>query len=388
MDLEEHKSRPIHDVLNVTKGMLYLQTQTKYISIPYWKGDPGIGKSALAAKLASDNNMNFFPTHFGQTPIEEISGLPYYNDFNINDQIIKGTSWTIPDILTQLNVLAANNKIVIWLLDDFHLAPQEMMQLGYEMFTEKKLRGYPLPSNVAILLAGNTSVKAGSKKNLFSAIVNRCAIFPVHMDFNFWKKNFAIPYGINPKIISFLSNTNYKQYIQEEEQLDKPWASYRSWTNFSNILNPLEKYEKIDSNDILYYCSAHCGTEAASKFTMFYDIFSKVNVEKIFEHKIINIPEDLTDQYIYMFACTYEFNNRHANASQNKLNEYIETFADIIIRMANKKIEIALMGLKEISLIKSSSKKLNDDLYIRLKTVLNTKDPKTTSRLEDVLKLI
>lgn len=381
--LEDIKERPIHEILNVTKGMLVLQTMGVEVAIPYWRGEPGIAKTALSKKMCDMSNMNFFATHYGQTPIEEVSGLPYYYDFILQSETYKGTKWTCPEILTNLYKLSEDkNKITIWLLDDFHLASPGMMALGYEMFTERKLRGYEIPNNVAILLAGNTSVKAGSKKNLFSAVANRCAIFPVCMDFEYWKKEYAVPNNINSKIIGFLSNPTYRKYVQEEEQLDKPWASYRSWTKFSNILNPLEDNGRINMNDVLYYCASHNGDEAASKFATYYKIFSEVEVEKIFDKKIpIIIPSDMSNQYIYMIATISEFNKRY---SESKKFEYIDIISDIILKIAKTRIEIAIVGLKEIAINENLLKLKN--CYDLLKTTLNSKDPITTERIESGIK--
>jgi hypothetical protein len=332
--------------------------------------------------------MNFFATHYGQTPIEEVSGLPYYYDFKLNSEseLFKGTKWTCPEILTDLYKISEDkNKITVWLLDDFHLASPGMMALGYEMFTERKLRGYNIPSNVAILLAGNTSVKAGSKKNLFSAVANRCAIFPVFMNFDYWKKEYAIPNNINSKILGFLSNPSYQKYVQEEEQLDKPWASYRSWTKFSNILNPLEDNGHVNMNDILYYCSAHTGDEAASKFATYYKIFNEVEIEKIFDEQIpIIIPSDMSNQYIYMIAAISEFNKRFSESKIYNRNKIIDIIGDIILKIAKTRIEIAVVGLKEIATSESILKLKG--CYNLLKTTMSTKDLTTTNRIETEIK--
>jgi len=383
---DDVKMRPLHEVLPITRGLLYLQAKGSEVAIPYWRGEPGIAKTALSNKMCADSDMNFVGTHYGQTPIEEVSGLPFYTDVKLIDgSEFKGTKWTKPEILTDLCKIADSdrNKVTVWLLDDFHLASPGMMALGYEMFTERKLRGYEIPNNVAILLAGNTSVKAGSKKNLFSAVANRCAIFPVYMDFDYWKKEFAIPNNVNSKILGFLSNPSYRKYVQEEEQLDKPWSSYRSWTKFSNILNQLELYiQNLSINDVLYYCSSHCGDESASKFSAYYKIFSEVEVEKIFDKKIqIIIPSDMSNQYIYMIANVSEFNKRYFESKKENRLECINIIGDIILEIAKTRIEISVVGLKEIALSESTLKL--KDCYTLLKTTMNSKNPALTKRIED-----
>jgi len=378
------KSRALHDIIPVTIGMLISQTQGTEIAIPYWRGAPGIGKTSLISQTCKIQNMNLMETHYGQTPIEEVSGLPTFFNFKIGEEEHKGTQWTLPDILTQLYKLAENGKTTIWLLDDFHLAPPAMMALGYEMFTERKLRGFKIPDNVAFILAGNLSAKAGSKRNLFSAVANRCAIMPVKVDFDYWKTNFAIQNGINSKIISFLSNSKYRKFFQEEEELDMAWSSARSWTKFSNILNPLEDVSKdgISQQDILYYCAAHCGDAAASEFTSYYKIFSQIETDRIFDRQInIEIPESLTNRYIYILANVSEFIDRYTKPKvkvDDKV-QYCNIMGEILIKMAKESEEIALTGMKEISVVERT---LNiRSLYDQLKNTMKMRDEKITDRL-------
>ena len=57
--LDDVKSKPLHEILAITKGMVVLQTTGEEIAIPYWRGAPGIAKTALAEYMCSINNMNF-----------------------------------------------------------------------------------------------------------------------------------------------------------------------------------------------------------------------------------------------------------------------------------------------------------------------------------------
>ncbi len=379
---DDVKSRALHEVLVITKGMLVMQTQGIDVAVPYWRGAPGIAKTSLAAEMCSKGDMNFVGTHYPLKPIEEVSGLPVFTDIEVDGQIKKGTSWTLPDILTEITKIASNGKITLWLLDDFHLASPAMMQLGYEMFTEWKLRGFQIPKNVAFLLAGNFSAKAGSKKNLTSAVANRCAIFPVHMDFEYWKTNFALRNNINSKIISFLTNQKYRKFFQEEEQLDRPWASARSWTRFSKLLTPMEENLKsIPHQDVLYFANAHLGDAAAGEFTTYYKLFSEVRTKEIFDGNIkIEAPSGLTQQFVYMLANVSEFIDRFTKGNSDKKNQCVDIMSRIICAVARQSSEIAVTGLKEIALTEQSLKLR--DVYFRVKNSIRLKDESIAQKLE------
>ncbi len=385
------KSRPLHNVITTTVGLLKMQMMegvTNDVAIPYWRGAPGIGKTALCQQFITKFDMNLLETHFGQTPIEEVSGLPNFQDINVNGSIVKGTIWTLPEVLTQLYQIAANGKPTVWLLDDFHLAPPSMMALGFEMFTKFKLRGMALPKNVAFLLAGNMSAKAGSKKNLLSAVANRCVILPIHADFQQWKTEFAIPNNINSKVITFLSNSKYNAFFQEEEELDHPWASARSWTKFANLLTMMEEFvPDLSHMDILYYGAGHVGETAASEFATYHKVYSQVESDKIFDKKIeIIIPNDFSGQYIFALANVNEFINRFKNGKTEIKGELTEIMTNIIIGLAEKNAAIAVTTLKELILLENTLKLKN--IFTRIKSSIAILNPAINEKLEqDIQKL-
>ena len=387
--LVDAKSRAIHSVIKTTVGLLKMQIAKGHlndVAIPYWRGAPGIGKTAMCAEFMTKYNMNLLETHFGQTPIEEVSGLPNFHDVEINGQLIKGTKWTLPEVLTQLYEVAKDGRPTVWLLDDFHLAPASMMALGFEMFTKFKLRGMSLPDNVAFLLAGNMSAKAGSKKNLLSAVANRCVILPVHGDFNYWKEKFAIPVGINSKVVTFLSHSKYNKFFQEEEQLENPWASARSWTKFANLLSMQEEFmPDLHHTDIMYYGSGHVGETAASEFATYYKVYSQVETDKIFDKKIpIEIPDNFSGQYIFALANVNEFIDRFKKTKPNLRGELIEIMTEIIIELAKIIPPIAVTAMKDIILLENSLKLKN--VYLRIKSSIALINPKIDAKLEESIK--
>jgi len=194
-------------------------------------------------------------------------------------------------------------------------------------------------------LAGNSSSKAGSKVGN-SAIINRCAINPVMMDFDYWKKNFAISHKLNPKILSFLSNEKNKKYFHMDEMVNSAWASPRSWTRLSGILNVLEGDDKnINYSDLLYYCEGHIGGEAGTEFTSYYKLYRETEMDKVFDgKKEIEIPDDMTGQYIYMLSAVEELGYRLND------EEAFGMLAKISIAIAEKNVSITTVGAKELTI--------------------------------------
>jgi len=383
MELVEHKTKALHELEMYIHGVVGLQLDKKDVAIPFLQGAPGCGKTSLIHNWAEKYNWNLLSVHFALIPIEEISGIPKEHEITINGQSHSGTEWTYPEILTRLYNLN-QSKPTILLLDDFHLCSPDHFNLGFEMFTNRSIRGYKIPDNVAFIIAGNASSKSGTKAGN-SAIINRCSINPVHMDFDYWKKNFAFSHGLNYKILSFLTNERNRKYFHMEEMTNKPWASPRSWTRFSEILNPLEEalHNNIQYQDLAYYAESHIGSEAASEFTAYYKLYLETEMDKIFDNKkAIEIPNDMTGQYIFTLSAVGEFFSRIKVADKKKQDQIWQSFCSIVIEIARKNLSIATVAAKE--LVDSS----NIHMYTKFKSVLKEIDPEITGKISKEITLI
>jgi len=205
------------------------------------------------------------------------------------------------------------------------------------------------------------------------------------MDFNYWKKNFAFPHKVNYKILSFLSNERNRKYFHMDEMTNKPWASPRSWTRFSEILNPLEEalHNNIQYQDLAYYAESHVGAEAASEFTAYYKLYLETEMDKIFDDKKkIEIPNDMTGQYIFALSAVGEFFNRYKDPDKKKVEKVWQSFCSIVIEIAKKNISIATVAAKE--LVDSA----DIHTYTKFKNNLKNIDPVITEKISNEITLI
>lgn len=386
MELQNIEKKSIHELLPIIQIQVALQIQGVDIAIPYMIGAPGGGKTSMIQnEICKKSGWNMLSCHFALNPIEEIGGLPQFKKLNINGSEVDGTVWTLPELLTKLNELAKDGKPTVFFLDDFHLCSPAHMSLGFEMFTEKKLRGFDIPQNVGFVLAGNESTKAGAK-TMFSAIINRCALFPVKSDFNYWKENFALKSGeetmdktqniiikdldmskvmdniksngtVSSKILSFLSNEKYQKYFHEEEMTNSPWASPRSWTRLSNLLSALTTIQgSLSLGELLYVAGSHVSSSAASDYAQYDQFYAKLELDKVFDKKkAIKIPKNMSDRYIYIMAASAEFINKlneidkiTESKRDDARDACINTISEILIQMAEVSKELSVAGLKEI----------------------------------------
>lgn len=283
-------SRSLHEVIGIIDVMCDMQVNGMDSAIPYLRGNPGGGKTESIRAMAAENGDEFISCHFALKQPEDLGGIPQFTTFEHGKEKILSTKWSIPEILETLiktsEKARAKKKKVIFFLDDIHRSGPFHVTALFELLSERKIRDIALPDNVAIVLAGNGSIKAGAQLTN-SAIINRCSVFDVYTDFDYWSQNFAIPNNFNNHIHSFLQNSRYRHFFHEEEDIEKPWGSPRSWTKLSNLVNTLfSKKTKMPADKLSYICQAHVGERAAKEFVAYYQLVSKFKIADIF--KFIN----------------------------------------------------------------------------------------------------
>jgi len=359
MEIESQNQKALHEVIKLVIENCYMQTMGFDVGIPFICGAPGGGKTASLHYLSTLYDFAVISTHLALKPLEETGGIPQFEKIIINNQELLGTIWSFPDIMKKLYELSEQkrDKIVIWLLDDAHLLSPVHMALLYELFTERTLRGYKIPNNCAMVMAGNTSSKSGAK-TLFSAIVNRCVLMPVYTDFEGWKNNFALreDVQVHPAIISFLSNHQFRKFFHEEEQVDQAWGSPRSWTRFATEISNREKwYQKtVDSDVCLYLGTGYVGKEAASEFTTYYKIFIEFDMESIIASATdYKLPEDPVKKYALAYALVTYYTSRE---NKTRITPNLSYLITLFMKEAP---ELAIMIIKEMKQYETANNKKN-----------------------------
>jgi len=367
MDFENNQAtKELNDAVQMVINNAYLQIQKIDIAPPYLAGAPGAGKTYSIHDICTEFNWGMVSTHFALKPLEELSGIPQFKKVNVNDEEKLGTIWSYPDVMGKLYELSPNHEMVIWLLDDIHLCGSVHMALLYELLTERKLKDHVLPDNIAIVLAGNFGNNKAGAKTMFSAIMNRVTLMPIFTSYEGWKKNFAMKNNIHLGIQSFLGNDKYQMFFHEDEQVDAPWGSPRSWTRLSNIVMALEQWnnEVLNDEDLLYLSQGHVSKNAASEFLQYYKIYNKFDIPDILNKgQDYDLPESPVDKYALAYAmCSHLAGVKDRNAINKKFAEvtykYLKNFPDLGIMIIHELLDMEkLMNKKNIFM--SISKELN-----------------------------
>jgi len=358
--------KEINNAINIILSNCYLQIQNTDIAPPYLAGAPGAGKTYAMHQTCNAYDWGMVSTHFALKPLEELSGVPQFSNVEVDGEQKLGTIWSYPDVMGQLFELSPKHEMVIWLLDDLHLCGSVHMALLYELLTERKLKDHTLPDNVAIVLAGNFGDNKAGAKTMFSAIMNRITLMPVFTSYEGWKKNFALRHNVHLGIQSFLGNEKYQMFFHEDEQVDAPWGSPRSWTRLSNIITAIENWNNgsIDDDDLLYLTQGHVSKDAASEFLQYYKIFNKFDIPDILSKgKDYELPDSPVDKYALAYAmCSYLAGVKDRKPINKKFAEitykYLKNFPDLGIMIIHELLDMEkIMNKKNIFM--NVSKELN-----------------------------
>src|SRR5260221_11820815 len=135
------KNTTIGELKQTIKKIYQLSEHGKYVAAMIW-GPPGVGKSAGVREAAKDLGVNFIDLRVAQMNPVDLRGLP---DVKKTKQLAK---WLTPDFFPQ------DGKGILF-LDEMNLAPQSVMNAGYQLVLDRKLGDYVVPEGWIIVAAGN-----------------------------------------------------------------------------------------------------------------------------------------------------------------------------------------------------------------------------------------
>lgn len=361
------------------------------IGFPLLSGNPGIGKTTgLEFTARTKFDADVIRTYWALKPIEELTGIPYFDDIIINGQKLerKGTKWSETDLMQVLQECAAKkkleNKMVLWVLDDIHFCDDIHMQYFHELLTEKKLKDSKIPDNVAIVLCGNHGDKKAGANHFLSTVISRCQLMPAHSTFEDWKNNFAIRNNIHTSVLSFLNQDINKKYLNEEEQMDDPFGCSRTWSRLSTTISKYEMWNNnsaIDIETINYLAKGYISEEAANSFSTYYSVYSQFNCEEILNnYNSFELPYDPITKYTMLFALLAFYKNNY------KEKNFIIAFSYIVYKYIKEDKPLGLIAMHDII---ETEKILNKKgLYISVAMELNKIEQNITKEFIDDIKAI
>lgn len=314
--------------------------------VPLVVGESGIGKTALAKKLAKYNNWTLVTIDGNLLKEGEIGGLPTiesYEGVDINGNKVekKTTIYAVHNKLREIDEEISNGRSVLLFIDEINRCEHTVQQELMNLILNREINGYKLPNNVKILAAMNPSSKYGSDfdyqvVDMDAAQENRFVWLNMEPDYNQWIK-WAIDAKIEPKVIEFISTfPEYLHKINEEdvratprsyERVSKAYKIYKEQQDtipksvFMNVIKG--NVGKVIAEEFVSFVESNC-----SPLISFDDVFSG---EKINESIIKTIKnESHTRLYISAMNILKKLENE-MNRDENSallVNRFVEFLSE------------------------------------------------------------
>lgn len=314
--------------------------------VPLIVGESGIGKTALAKKLAEDENLNLVSIDGNLLKEGEIGGLPTIESYETLDEsgktiYKKSTVYAVHTKLREIDNYILNNKGVLLFIDEINRCEHTVQQELMNLILNREINGYNLSKKVKIIAAMNPSGKYGEDfdyqvVDMDAAQENRFVWLRMESDSENWI-NWAIKNNINNKVIEFISNFPQYLYKKNEEDVD---ATPRSYERISKILNIYrENKDLIEREVLLNVLKGNVGRVIAQELISFIESNAKelISFDDVFfgdaiSQNIIDRVKKESHTRLYLAATNIlvKLNNKIKNIKEDEISYYINRFIEFI----------------------------------------------------------
>ncbi|MDK2586079.1 ATP-binding protein [Romboutsia sedimentorum] len=316
--------------------------------VPLIVGQSGIGKTALAKKLAKENNWSLIVIDGNLLKEGEIGGLPTiesYIEVNSNSQEIKkkSTVYAVHNRLRKIDEEISKGNTVLLFIDEINRCEHTVQQELMNLILNREINGYKLHEDVNILAAMNPSSKYGSDfdyqvVDMDAAQENRFVWLNMEPDYKQWL-NWAMGADIEQKVIEFIST--FPQYLHKTNEGDVS-ATPRSYERVSKSYKIYkEQKNSIPRAVFSNVIKGNVGKVIAQEFMSFVESDSSplISYEDIFSDDILNVSviekvKNESHTRLYLSAMnilkTLELNikndEHHSSYYINRFIEFLKTY--------------------------------------------------------------
>ena len=233
-------------------------------------GAPGVGKSQIIRQIGRKFDYKVIDIRLAQMSEVEIGGLIYPNESRTK------TVWLAPDVLPNEE---RDGKNTILLLDEITSCTKRVQVAAYQLILDRRIGEYRLPEGTFVVALGNREDDDGVYIQLAGPLADRFEIHYIEPNFQEWKEDYALPFGVHPFVVQYLSYKPAALHNQKQEAGKMVFATPRSWDRVSQILKmdadvtkPVIRNKiignvgEIEGNQFVEYCRTHHNLVSAEDF--------------------------------------------------------------------------------------------------------------------------
>jgi hypothetical protein len=298
-------------------------------------GPPGIGKSELVEGITNDLNGLMIDLRLGQMEPTDIRGIPYYN------KDLGKMDWAPPVELPD-DELASQYPIVVLFLDELNSAPASVQAAAYQLILNRRIGKYKLPDNVVMVAAGNRESDKGVTYRMPTPLANRFIHQEMKVDFASYQE-WAVMNKIHKDVVGYLSFAKQDLYDFDAKSSSRAFATPRSWTFVSQLLND----ESTDDETLTNLIAGTVGEGLAVKFMSHRKVAGRMpNPKDILDGKVkdLNVKE-VSAMYSLVISMCYELKDAVEKKVDSKdFHNMADNF--LAYMMKNFETELTVMGAR------------------------------------------
>lgn len=215
--------------------------------VPYLKGSPASGKSAIVHQIAKDFNLKLIDLRLASRLPEDFTGFPrIYEELNKAGYVPMTTFPVVGDKLPINPVTGKKYSGWMIFLDEMPLADKDVLKAIYQLILDRQVGEFDLHERVAIVAAGNLATDNAMADGIDNtAIQSRMVHMEVKVDLESWL-SWARTNGIDHRITSFINFRPELLFKFDPDHDDETFASPRTWEFASRLIKPKEKLSSLD----------------------------------------------------------------------------------------------------------------------------------------------
>lgn len=259
-------------------------------------GRMGMGKTAGLKALAKQMGIGYCELRLVNMTETDMLGIPTITTYG-QEKVVgpDGKEYTQDKSRTTyasnnlLPMVERDGEVGILAIDEITSCSDVMRAAAYQLLDQQRSLGnYHLPPKWKCVGLGNGPDDGGVFNGGESALWTRGGCIRVTPNVEAWKE-FAIPAGINPTIIAYLTMNPDKLHVYDPDEMDGATACPRSWENLSIKLNKREEKNSgkpLPRQAVDTYASQYVGSQVGSAFAGFYQY--KASDQLIDPYDVIN----------------------------------------------------------------------------------------------------
>jgi len=318
--------------------------------VPLLVGETGIGKTALAAKIAQKNNWHLISIDGNLLKEGEIGGLPTidtYTQPNENGLAAKKktTVYAVHHKLLEIDSEIEKGNTVLLFIDEINRCEHAVQQELMNLILNREINGYVLQKDVKIVAAMNPSNTYDYQAvDMDAAQENRFVWLYMEPDYIQWL-DWAEETGIEQKVMEFIST--FPQYLYQTND-DDINATPRSYERISRVYSIYKKNKNTIPRTVFFnVIRGNVGKVIAEEFVNFVeadyrplisyaDVFSTDSISDVLPAKIAE--ESHTRLYLAAKNILKQLNtdidkeNGHPEEYINRLMKFLKMYpVDLMI---------------------------------------------------------